>query len=63
MSRQDHVFELRPSTGRLHLQPQSIQAGVNLDAPPYFIFSEFDIEAKGLNLVGMRRAGLVLRYV
>lgn len=30
---------------------------VNLDAPPYFTFSGFDIEAKGLNLVGLRRAG------
>ncbi len=30
---------------------------VNLDAPPFFTFSEFDIEAKGLNLVGLRRAG------
>jgi UDP-N-acetylglucosamine acyltransferase len=31
---------------------------VNLDAPPYFTFSGFEIEPKGLNLVGLRRAGL-----
>src|SRR5437870_2752580 len=31
---------------------------VNLDAPPYFISSGFEIAPKGLNLVGLRRAGL-----
>jgi UDP-N-acetylglucosamine acyltransferase len=30
---------------------------VNLDAPPFFLYSGFDIEANGLNLVGLRRAG------
>ncbi len=30
---------------------------VNLDAPPFFLYSGFDIEPKGLNLVGLRRAG------
>jgi UDP-N-acetylglucosamine acyltransferase len=30
---------------------------VNLDAPPYFLYSGFNIEPSGLNLVGMRRAG------
>lgn len=30
---------------------------VNLDAPPYFLYSGMYIEAKGLNVVGMRRAG------
>ncbi len=30
---------------------------VNLDAPPYFLYSGFDIEPQGLNLVGLRRAG------
>jgi UDP-N-acetylglucosamine acyltransferase len=30
---------------------------VNSDAPPYFTFSGFNIAAKGLNLVGLRRAG------
>jgi UDP-N-acetylglucosamine acyltransferase len=30
---------------------------VNSDAPPYFLYSDFNISAKGLNLVGLRRAG------
>jgi UDP-N-acetylglucosamine acyltransferase len=30
---------------------------VNLDATPYMLYSEFDIAPKGLNLVGLRRAG------
>ena len=30
---------------------------VNSDAPPYFTFSDFNIAAKGLNLVGLKRAG------
>jgi UDP-N-acetylglucosamine acyltransferase len=30
---------------------------VNLDAPPFFLYSGFDIEVKGLNVVGLRRAG------
>jgi UDP-N-acetylglucosamine acyltransferase len=30
---------------------------VNLDAPPFFLYSEFDIAPKGLNVVGLRRAG------
>ena len=30
---------------------------VNSDAPPYFVYSDFNIAAKGLNLVGLRRAG------
>src|SRR6202166_322734 len=30
---------------------------VNLDVPPYFLYSGFNVEAKGLNLVGLRRAG------
>jgi UDP-N-acetylglucosamine acyltransferase len=31
---------------------------VNLDAPPFFISSGFEIAPKGLNLVGLKRAGL-----
>jgi UDP-N-acetylglucosamine acyltransferase len=31
---------------------------VNLDIPPYFLVSEFDCAAHGLNVVGLRRAGL-----
>lgn len=30
---------------------------VNLDAPPFFLYTGFDIEPCGLNLVGLRRAG------
>src|SRR3984957_5485685 len=30
---------------------------VNSDAPPYFMYSDFNVAAKGLNLVGLRRAG------
>src|SRR5215831_14843156 len=30
---------------------------VNLDVPPFFLYSGFDVEAKGLNLVGLKRAG------
>jgi UDP-N-acetylglucosamine acyltransferase len=30
---------------------------VNLDTPPFFLYSEFDAAPKGLNLVGLRRAG------
>ena len=30
---------------------------VNMDAPPYFTYSGFSIEPRGVNLVGLRRAG------
>lgn len=30
---------------------------VNKDAPPYFLYSEFDIAPRGVNIVGLRRAG------
>ena len=30
---------------------------VNKDAPPYFLYSEFDIAPCGVNVVGLRRAG------
>ncbi len=33
---------------------------VNLDAPPYFLYSDFNIAAKGLNVVGLKRAGFSL---
>ncbi|MCU1260027.1 MAG: acyl-[acyl-carrier-protein]--UDP-N-acetylglucosamine O-acyltransferase [Bryobacterales bacterium] len=33
---------------------------VNLDAPPYFLYSGFDIEPAGLNMVGLKRAGVGL---
>ncbi len=31
---------------------------VNSDVPPYFMYSDFNVAAKGLNLVGLKRAGL-----
>jgi UDP-N-acetylglucosamine acyltransferase len=36
---------------------------VNLDVPPYFLCSGFDVEAKGLNIVGLKRAGFSLAQV
>jgi len=33
-------------------------SGVNVDAPPYFLYAGFRIEPKGVNIVGLRRAGL-----
>ena len=30
---------------------------VNTDLPPYFLYSDFNVTVKGLNLVGLRRAG------
>ncbi len=36
---------------------------VNLDVPPFFLYSGFNVEAKGLNIVGLRRAGFSLEQV
>jgi len=36
---------------------------VNLDAPPYFLYTGFDITPNGLNLVGLRRAGFTAEQV
>ncbi len=30
---------------------------VNSDVPPFFLYSGFNVEAKGLNVVGLKRAG------
>lgn len=30
---------------------------VNSDLPPYFLYSDFNVAARGVNLVGLRRAG------
>ena len=30
---------------------------VNLDVPPFFLYSGFNVEPVGLNVVGLRRAG------
>jgi UDP-N-acetylglucosamine acyltransferase len=31
---------------------------VNSDVPPYFLYAGYNVETKGLNLVGLKRAGL-----
>src|SRR5690606_16672451 len=31
---------------------------VNKDVPPYFLYSGFDVTPMGINVVGLRRAGL-----
>jgi UDP-N-acetylglucosamine acyltransferase len=36
---------------------------VNLDVPPYFLYSDFNVSPKGLNLVGLRRAGFAVADV
>lgn len=36
---------------------------VNSDLPPYFLYSDFNVAAKGLNIVGLRRAGFTLSQV
>lgn len=36
---------------------------VNLDVPPFFLYSGFNVEAKGLNVVGLRRAGFSVDQV
>jgi UDP-N-acetylglucosamine acyltransferase len=36
---------------------------VNLDVPPFFLYSGFDVEAKGLNIVGLKRAGFTVAQV
>src|SRR5204862_3399881 len=36
---------------------------VNSDVPPFFLYSDFNIAAKGLNLVGLRRAGFTAEQI
>jgi UDP-N-acetylglucosamine acyltransferase len=36
---------------------------VNLDVPPYFLYSGFNVEPNGLNLVGLKRAGFTLENI
>jgi UDP-N-acetylglucosamine acyltransferase len=36
---------------------------VNSDVPPYFMYSDFNVAAKGLNLVGLRRAGFSIQDI
>src|SRR5450432_316247 len=36
---------------------------VNSDVPPFFLYSGFDVAARGLNMVGLKRAGFTLEDV
>lgn len=36
---------------------------VNSDVPPYFMYSDFNVAAKGLNLVGLKRAGFTREQI
>ncbi len=36
---------------------------VNLDVPPYFLYSGFNVEPNGLNIVGLKRAGFKLAEI
>ncbi len=36
---------------------------VNLDVPPFFLYSGFNVEAKGLNIVGLKRSGFSMAEV
>jgi len=36
---------------------------VNSDLPPYFLYTDFNVAAHGLNLVGLKRAGFTLKDV
>lgn len=47
--------------GRLAMIAGNVR--VNSDAPPYFLYSDFNIAAKGLNLIGLKRAGFKLADV
>lgn len=47
--------------GRLAMIAGNVR--VNSDAPPFFLYADFDIAAKGLNLVGLRRAGFTNQQI
>ena len=36
---------------------------VNSDCPPFFLYSDFNVAAKGINIVGLRRAGFSLEEI
>jgi UDP-N-acetylglucosamine acyltransferase len=36
---------------------------VNLDVPPFFLYSGFNVEARGLNVIGLKRAGFTFAQV
>jgi len=47
--------------GRLAMIAGNVR--VNSDAPPFFLYADFDIAVKGLNLVGLRRAGFTHQQI
>jgi UDP-N-acetylglucosamine acyltransferase len=49
------VIHQRSKIGRLAMIGGNTR--VNSDVPPFFLYSDFNVAAKGLNLVGLRRAG------
>jgi UDP-N-acetylglucosamine acyltransferase len=36
---------------------------VNLDVPPFFLYSGFNVEPSGLNVIGLKRAGFTLAQI
>ncbi len=36
---------------------------VNSDVPPFFLYSDFNVAPKGLNIVGLKRAGFTMQQV
>ena len=36
---------------------------VNSDVPPYFLYTEFNVAPKGLNIVGLKRAGMTTSQI
>ena len=36
---------------------------VNLDVPPFFLYSGFDVEPMGLNIVGLKRSGFTVAQI
>jgi UDP-N-acetylglucosamine acyltransferase len=36
---------------------------VNSDVPPFFLYSGFNVEAKGVNVVGLKRAGFSAKQI
>ncbi len=36
---------------------------VNSDLPPFFLYSDFNVAAKGVNMVGLKRAGFTLEEI
>jgi UDP-N-acetylglucosamine acyltransferase len=47
--------------GRLAMIAGNVR--VNSDCPPFFMYSDFNVAAKGLNLVGLKRAGFTAEQI